>query len=143
MFRSLSKSPISFLLAALLALLPFSSAERLIESKSLNPCQANSSFSATLFNVAFTPDNKTLSFTIIGVSAISGNVTASLEVIAYGYTAMRQNLDPCTNSDLKGLCPMNTGVINIESNVAISDSVLQAIPSRLQFLNSRGFCLAD
>ncbi|OCK81390.1 TRP-domain-containing protein [Lepidopterella palustris CBS 459.81] len=128
MFQSLSKSALSFLLAALLAITPFSSAERIIESKSLNPCQANSSFSATLFNVAFTPDNKTLTFTIIGVSAISGNVTASLDVIVYGYTALKQNLDPCTNSDLKGLCPMNTGVINIESNVAISDSVLKSIP---------------
>jgi hypothetical protein len=122
-------SPFSFLVS-FLALLNLSSALRIIESNSLNPCQQNSSFSATLFNVAFTPDNKTLSFNIIGVSAISGNVTAEIKVIAYGYQAMAQKLDPCTNPDLKGLCPMNTGQIKIESNLDISDDVIKNIPSK-------------
>jgi hypothetical protein len=121
-------SPLT-LLVAFLHLLSFTSALKLIESKSLNPCQANSSFSATLFDVVFTPDNKTLTFNIVGVSAISGNVTAELKVIAYGFTAITQKLDPCSNKDLKGLCPMNTGQINILSNLQVSDSVIKNIPS--------------
>ena len=101
---------------------------RLIESESLNPCQANSSFTATLFNVIFTPDNNSLAFNILGVSSISGYVTAEIDVIAYGYTAVRQTLDPCT-SNLEGLCPMNTGVIDIQSNIDIPSSVQKDIPS--------------
>ncbi|KAJ9662017.1 putative flavin carrier protein 3, partial [Coniosporium apollinis] len=126
--RSLLRTPFTLLLAALLALIPLSSAIRLIESRSLNPCQANSKFSATLFNVIFTPDNRTLSFEIVGVSAIQGNVIAEFEVIAYGYTALRQNINPCENADLRGLCPMNTGTINIESNVPLSEEVVNKIP---------------
>ncbi len=120
--------PAWLFLTTIVSLAPFASPMRLIESESLNPCQANSSFTATLFNVIFTPDNNSLAFTILGVSSISGYVTAEIEVIAYGYTAVKQTLDPCT-SDLEGLCPMNTGQINIESNIDIPASVQKNIPS--------------
>ena len=126
-FSSLSK-PAWLSLATIVSLAPFASPMRLIESESLDPCQANSSFTATLFNVIFTPDNNSLAFNILGVSSISGYVTAELEFIAYGYTAVRQTLDPCT-SGLEGLCPMNTGVIDIQSNIAIPPSVEKDIPS--------------
>lgn len=116
-------------LSALSALLPTAAAERMIESKSLNPCMSNSSFSATLFNVVFTPDNKTLSFNIVGVSDISGNVTADLEVFAYGFRALKQTLDPCSSADLKGLCPMNTGQINIESNFQFDEDTIKNVPN--------------
>lgn len=124
MLPSLSKT----LLLAAAAVLPFTSAERIIESKSLNPCQANSSFSATLFNVAFTPGNRSLGFNIQGVSSISGNVNADLELLVYGYSAMKNSLNPCDNEDLKGMCPMNAGNLNIKSNIDISPEVLSNIP---------------
>ena len=126
-FSSLSK-PSWLSLATIAYLAPFASPERLIESSSLNPCQANSSFTATLFNVVFTPDNNSLSFNILGVSSISGYVTAEIDVIAYGYNAVKETLNPCT-SNLDGLCPMNTGQINIQSNINIPSSVQKDIPS--------------
>ncbi|KAF2731985.1 TRP-domain-containing protein [Polyplosphaeria fusca] len=115
-------------LLAAAAALPFASAERVIESKSLNPCQANSSFSATLFNVAFTPNNRSLGFNIQGVSSISGNVNAELELLVYGYSAMKSSLNPCDNEDLKGMCPMNAGNLNIKSNLDITPDVMSKIP---------------
>jgi uncharacterized membrane protein len=125
---SLLPSRVSLLLTSLLVTLPsLSSALRIIESKSLNPCQTNSQFTASLFNVAFTPDNNTLAFDVVGVSSIDGNVTAELEVIAYGFTALRQKLDPCA-MNLQGMCPMNTGQIDIQSNINISDDVIKRIP---------------
>src|SRR5271163_4138417 len=98
---------------SLVSFTPFASAIRLIESKSLNPCQDNSNFTASLFNVVFTPANRSLAFDVVGVSSIQGNVTALLQVIAYGFTALNQTLDPCTDG-LGGLCPMSTGQINIQ-----------------------------
>ncbi len=115
-------------LAALCSLSPLASAERLIESKSLNPCQDNSSFTATLFNVVFTPGNNSLAFEIVGVSSISGYVVADVEAIAYGFTALNQTLDPCTQN-LEGMCPMNTGQINIRSNIHIPNDVIKQLPS--------------
>ncbi|KAL9136057.1 MAG: hypothetical protein Q9175_002744 [Cornicularia normoerica] len=125
---STSSNPAWLYLATIVSLVPFASSERLIESQSLNPCQANSSFTATLFNVIFTPDNNSLAFNILGVSSISGYVTAEIEFIAYGYTAVKETLNPCT-SNLEGLCPMNTGQINIQSNIDIPSSVVKDLPS--------------
>ena len=113
--------------ATVLTFTPYASAVRLIESRSLNPCQDNSNFTATLFNVVFTPDNRTLAFDVVGLSSIEGNVTAELQVIAYGFTAVTETLDPCT-MDLGGLCPMSTGQINIESNIIIGEDVIKQIP---------------
>lgn len=122
-----ASSSLALIITFLATFLPFSSAIRLIESKSLNPCQDNSNFTASLFNVVFTPDNNTLAFDVVGVSSIQGNVTAELMVIAYGFTALKQTLDPCT-MNLDGLCPMSTGQINIQSNINIPDDVIAKIP---------------
>lgn len=124
---SLLSKPAWLFLAAITYLSPVASAEKIIESKSLNPCQSNSSFTATLFNVAFTPANNSLAFDIVGVSSISGYVTAEVDFIAYGYQALSQTFDPCTQN-LEGMCPMNTGQINIQSNINIPNSVIDQIP---------------
>ena len=52
---------------------------------------------------------------------------AELEVVVYGYTALRRNLDPCTNN-LEGMCPMNTGPIDIQSNIDIPKDVVAKFP---------------
>ena len=103
-------------------------AERVIDSTSLNPCQANSSFSATLFQVSFTPNNNSVNFKINGVSSISGKVLAQFEIIAYGINALKRTLDPCT-SGLEGMCPMNTGQLQLQSNFPVDPSVVKQIPS--------------
>jgi hypothetical protein len=127
MRHSFSLQWFPFILAILASLLPGSSALRFIESKALNSCQHDSSFTATLFHVIFTPNNGSLAFEIVGVSAISGKVTADIEVIAYGIKAATIPLDPCTN-DLLGMCPMHTGVIDIVSNVIVPPDVVKKIP---------------
>lgn len=124
---SWSSSPITFLLASTVTLSPFASALRLIESKSLNLCQDNSNFTASLFNVLFTPDNHTLAFDVVGVSSIQGNVTAEIQLIAYGLTAIKQTLDPCA-MNLPGLCPMSTGQINSQFNIDVGADVVKRIP---------------
>ena len=117
-------------LTTLLAIFHNASAIRMIESTSLNPCQDNSSFTASLFDVVFTPDNGTLTFNVIGVSSIAGFVTAEIEVVAYGYTALKQSFDPCNmKSTLGGLCPMSSGQINIPGNAQVGPSVVNKVPS--------------
>ena len=121
-------SSVALFLTAFLTFLPHSAAIRMIESNSLNSCQQNSNFTATLFDVVFTPNNRSLAFNVVGVSSIQGNVTAELEVIAYGYTAVKQTINPC-EMNLDSLCPMNTGQINIQSNIMIDESIIKIIPA--------------
>ena len=132
MWPSWSSRPFHLVFAVLLFLSQFGSATRLLESESLNPCQAVSGFTATLFNVVFTPDNGTFAFDVVGVSTISGNVTAVIDVTAYGINIYHDSVDPCdvTGSvDLSGLCPLNTGQININSNIIVSQDIVKNIPS--------------
>ncbi|KAL8668640.1 MAG: hypothetical protein Q9168_006738 [Polycauliona sp. 1 TL-2023] len=123
-----SSGPLCLIVTLLSYLSHLSSAIRIIESNSLNPCQKNSSFTATKFSVTFTPDNGTLYFDIEGVSSISGFVIAHAEVIAYGYQAVQQDIDPC-ELNLLGMCPMNTGPINNKFNIPISKDAVAKFPS--------------
>lgn len=129
MLNFLTKAPLTILLAA--ASLPFASAERRIESKSLNPCLANSSFHATLFNVVFKPSTKKIEFNVTGVSEIAGRVSARFELLVYGFSALKQELNPCDDPTLRdGMCPMNAGKIDISSNLALDDATLRSIPGK-------------
>ena len=93
-------------LSVLLSLASLGSAERVFQSSSLEICQDNSTISATLFNVAFTPGNRSVSLTFDGQSTHEGNVTFNVTASAYGYTFLRTNLDPCTYAGLETLCPL-------------------------------------
>ena len=124
-------SPWTSLLSILFAMTPLVSALRVIESDSLNSCASNANengFTPSLFQVAFTPSNQTLTFNIVGFSAIAGNVTAEISVSAYGYTIFSRQIDPCSNQELTGMCPMTSGQINIPSNIVVPQSTVDAVP---------------
>ncbi|KAL2799232.1 hypothetical protein BJX66DRAFT_277758 [Aspergillus keveii] len=107
---------------------PFVNAERLIESNALNLCQDSSNFTATYFHVKYTPNNNSLVIGFDGVSGITGFVEATIILDAYGYTALRQTFNPC-DMDLEGLCPMNTGPIDVRDiPLELPDDVNEQIP---------------
>lgn len=92
----------------------------------------NSKFTASLFKVSFNPDTRVIDFDINGISEINSNVTANLQVYAYGYKVMDQLLDPC-KSGMRGMCPMSEGVIDLESSIDnISQDVIDNIPGVLK-----------
>lgn len=115
------------LISALLALTSFASAERKLLSQSLAQCQQNSSFSANLFDVLFTPDDGKLRFNVTGVSTVEGNITIEAFVYAYGYLAYQKSINPC-DSDLLGLCPMQEAPIDLRSNFDVPKEALKEVP---------------
>jgi hypothetical protein len=120
-------SPIIAIIS-ILSFAEYASADKLLKSSSLNTCQDNSSFTASLFNVELTPDNKTVTFDIVGVSSISGNVSFGIDIIAYGISIYQKNINPC-DVGLNGMCPMTNGPLDILSNVQLDQSVVNQIPS--------------
>ncbi|KAI9735692.1 MAG: hypothetical protein M1818_006300 [Claussenomyces sp. TS43310] len=123
----LSFSPLVALTSTLI-FLPYVSAIRYLATNSLNTCQEDSDFTASLFNVVFTPDNATFTFHINGISTVSANVTFQALVQAYGYTIINATIDPCTLG-VAGMCPMGHGTINLDSWQNVSQSVVKNIPS--------------
>ncbi|KAE8378524.1 hypothetical protein BDV26DRAFT_281049 [Aspergillus bertholletiae] len=122
------------LLISILSILTFLcstpvSAERVIKSNSLDLCSDNKNFTATFFNVTFTPDNRLLSIGFNGTVAISGNVVADLSLTAYGKKVITKTLDPCEMKEQR-LCPMNIGSIDIPAiQTTLPQSVINQIPN--------------
>lgn len=115
-------------ITSILSLVSYAAAERLLKSSSLNTCIENSNFTATLFNVIFTPDNYTLSFDIVGISSLTGDFVINMEVSAYGYVIVKESLDPCEYPDLIGICKMQPGPIDLPSNIVLGKDVINNIP---------------
>ena len=112
------------------------SASRVIKSNSLDLCTDNKNFTATFFNVTFTPDTRLLSVGFNGTVAISGNVVADLSLTAYGKEVITKTLDPCQMKEQR-LCPMNIGKLEIPAiQTTLPQSVINDVPSKMHPLAS-------
>lgn len=124
-FRSIN--PL-FLLASLATIVLPTGAEQVLRSTSLAACQENSLFTASLFDVVFTPKNNTASISMLATSSIEGYVVFDITILAYGYQIIKTTFDPC-DSDLMGLCPMTSGEIpNDPFNLPVAEDAIAQIP---------------
>jgi hypothetical protein len=108
-----------------------------------------SSFSASLFHVTFTPNNRSIAYSVKGFSEISAYVILDVKVWIYGYElqleALKKPIDPCENVEdengkpgkkFAGLCPMNAADMEMNSNYNMGppdpakpdDDVMKNIP---------------
>ncbi|KAL2157396.1 hypothetical protein VTH06DRAFT_6215 [Thermothelomyces fergusii] len=115
-------------LASLAALAFPSHAEYILQSNSLNACQENSGFTASLFKVVFTPTNHTANVDIVAVSSVQGHVEFDIAISAYGYQFIKTTINPC-NVGLAGLCPMTAGKIPLNFNLNVNKDSVKDIPS--------------
>lgn len=113
--------------ASLGAFFSTASAEKMLQSSSLNTCQADSGFTASLFNVVFTPGNNSANVDIVAVSSIEGDVVFDVKISAYGYQIIRSTVDPC-DVGLAGLCPMTAGKLSLNFNLAVTADAVEQIP---------------
>lgn len=117
-----------FLLLALTAIMAtFTAAEQMLTATSLVTCMDNSMVSASKFDVALTPENGTVSYDISATVEIDGNVTARVALYAYGIKVITKDLNPCT-MDLKQLCPLSPGQIDVQSQSTLDSDTLSQIP---------------
>jgi len=114
-------------LAALALWRPLAAAEPILQSMSLNACQENSGFSASLFKVTLTPNNKMVNVDIVAVSSVEGYVAFDVLLLAYGFQVIHMVVNPC-ELGLAGLCPMTAGKIPLNFNLPVSDEALAQIP---------------
>ncbi|KAH9906605.1 hypothetical protein F4778DRAFT_587282 [Xylariomycetidae sp. FL2044] len=117
----------AWLLPALAALLSTADAESMLSSTSLNTCQEDSMFTASLFNVVFTPSNNSAAIDIVATSSVEGKVAFDIAIAAYGYEIIRTTVDPC-NVGLSGMCPMTAGKIPLKFNLDVGEEAASQIP---------------
>ncbi|MCJ1322505.1 hypothetical protein MMC15_007854 [Xylographa vitiligo] len=125
-----ASTPVALLFTVTSSLLSLVAAGREISSNSLLDCSSNPNpgFTATVFDVVFTPDDDTLTYDINADSTITGNVTFQIQAEAYGITVFNKTINPCEDADLVALCPLNPGQIPINSSSVFSESVVNQIP---------------
>ncbi|SCV29051.1 probable Calcium_related spray protein [Fusarium fujikuroi] len=114
-------------LASAAALASPVSGEKILYSNSLNSCQKDNGFKATLFNVALTPNNGSAFVKAVATSSIQGKVIFDIRLSAYGYQFLQQTVDPCT-INLAGLCPMVSGKIPFKFNLPVGKENLKQVP---------------
>jgi len=120
--------PLLFVLSALPCFSPVAADDiQMLKSTSLNTCQDNSGFTASLFNVVFTPNNNSATAKVLAISSVQGKVLFDVAISAYGYTFIHLTVDPC-KSGLPGLCPMVTGKVSLPFNFPISADAVKQIP---------------
>ncbi|EGO61041.1 hypothetical protein NEUTE1DRAFT_120107 [Neurospora tetrasperma FGSC 2508] len=102
--------------------------EQKLASQALKTCQANSGFSASLFNVVYTPESGRANVDIVAVSTIQGKIIFDVAISAYGYEIITAQVDPCS-SGLLGLCPMTAGKIPLNFTLPVDKNAVAQIPS--------------
>ena len=97
-----------------------------LESTALASCQENSRFSASLFNVVFTPNNNSASFQIVATSTVENYVIFDIRAYAYGYQILQRVVDPC-QLDV-GLCPMQASRLTNKFNQKVDPAFVKDLP---------------
>lgn len=122
-----SASTLLLIVAYCIFAFPIAASADLIKSNTLNVCEENSDFTATRFNVVFTPSNKSLSVDMVGVSSMDGNITASMTLYAYGKDVMSLSIDLC-DLDIEPLCPMTPGSVTLHNPFPDIEDYTKDIP---------------
>jgi hypothetical protein len=88
------------------------------------------SVSVQKVNISYNNDNKTVSFDVAGSSTQVQNVTAILNVTAYGQQIYSNAFDPCSpGTFVKQLCPVPVGTFSAKGSQAIPPQFADLVPA--------------
>ncbi|KAI0203818.1 hypothetical protein F4808DRAFT_389558 [Astrocystis sublimbata] len=123
---SSTRSLALFLLGLFALVLP-SMAENELETNSLHSCQANSGFTASLFNLRYTPSKNSIDVNISAISTIEAKVKFDIAISAYGFEFYSLIIDPC-EIELPGFCPMVSGNLDDPFSMTIGPQAASLVP---------------
>jgi hypothetical protein len=120
------------LLLAVLSFLRHVVADDYLRSTSLEPCMDDSLITASLFDVTYFPGNSSIMYNINANASVTGNVSMSLQVIAYGYYLDPINVDPCAGdtSLSSNFCPIETAgaPLELKATSSVPKDILEKVP---------------
>ena len=104
----------------MLAGLVGTNANQVLSTSGFTLCEADSTITVQNVNVSYDNTAKTVTFDVAGTSSKVMNVTAQLDVTAYGKSVYSNSFNPCAaDTKVDQLCP---GMFNVLSIVYISSS---------------------
>lgn len=79
---------------------------QILQTSGFTNCDTNASISVQKVNIQYNNDDQTVLFNVAGTSTTEQNVTAVLNVSAYGQQVYSNAFDPCdTKTFVQQLCP--------------------------------------
>ncbi len=79
---------------------------QILKTSGFSTCLGNSNLTVNTVDIEYNNDNKTVSFNVAGSSTVSMNVTAVLNVTAYGNSVYSNTFNPCDAATfVSQLCP--------------------------------------
>lgn len=79
---------------------------QILKTSGFGTCLDNSNLTVDTVDIQYNNDNKTVSFNVAGSSTVAMNVTAVLNVTAYGNSVYSNSFNPCDVATfVSQLCP--------------------------------------
>ncbi|KAL2271177.1 hypothetical protein VTJ83DRAFT_548 [Remersonia thermophila] len=103
----------------------------ILETVGFSSCTSgNASVTVQRVDIRYNNDNKTVTFDVAGTSNKIQNVTAVLNVTAYGQDIYSRSFDPCDPSTfVKQLCPVPAGTFSARGTQKIPDEYANLVPA--------------
>ena len=103
--------------------------EDILQTVGFTNCGSNSTIEVSAVDIQYKSEAKEISFDIRGVSGSTQNVTAILQVTAYGNDIFSQEFDPCdSNTFVEQFCPVPEGAFTANGTLPIPDDVADLVP---------------
>jgi hypothetical protein len=106
-------------------------ADNILQTTGFDNCgNDTASISVQSLTLTFDDANKLVTFDVAAMSTVIQNVTASLEVYAYGKLVYSKELDPCSSATyIQQLCPVPTGNFSARGEYVIPAEYASVIPA--------------
>ncbi|KAL2134884.1 hypothetical protein VTI74DRAFT_10519 [Chaetomium olivicolor] len=101
-----------------------------LQTVGFSSCNSNASVSVQKVDIKYNNDNKTVSFDVAGTSNKIQNVTAVLNVTAYGQNIYSNSFDPCDQKTfVQQLCPVPAGSFSARGSQKIPEEYANLVPA--------------
>ncbi|KAG9248844.1 hypothetical protein BJ878DRAFT_265538 [Calycina marina] len=116
--------------AVILLLANVGSASQILKTSGFSTCLTGAAITVNNVDIEYNNDDETVTFDVGGTSTESINVTAVLNVTAYGISVYSNTFNPCdTITYVAQLCPVPVGTFSATGEQAIPASYTSQIPS--------------
>ncbi|KAL2064899.1 hypothetical protein VTL71DRAFT_4039 [Oculimacula yallundae] len=105
-------------------------ADQILKTSGFSECLGGSNITVQNLDIQYNNDAKSVTFNVAGTSLIRMNVTATLNVTAYGNKVYENTFNPCSSDTyVEQLCPVPAGTFSATGTQQIPEKYASMIPS--------------
>lgn len=103
---------------------------QILQTSGFSSCKDDSPVTVNVVDIKYDNDNQTVVFNVAGSSSKAVNVTATLNVTAYGNSVYSNSFNPCDRSTfVSQLCPVPSGTFSASGSQAIPSQYASLVPA--------------